>query len=279
MFDDIQFGRNWSPLPLAAELARERKSFALAIVIEVLGSASARPGSKAVFDTEGTLLTGWVGGGCAESTVAHAAVDCLQTGQTQIVDVNLDDEVLGAGMPCGGHMRVYVEPIIPEPILWILGHGGAAESLCRLGGEIGLSVIINDPAALPERFPGARQIVSDDALYSSLSPAAGDFVVIATQHRGDHQSLQRVLATDVGYIALIASRKRAGLVFEHLRQTGFDQAAIDRVRSPCGLQIHARTPEEIALSVISEIVLVRRSRPFEATVSVTRTPPSLSLVR
>ncbi len=278
MIEQIRLGRNCTPLSLATELVRGRRSFALAIVIEALGSTSARPGSKAIFDPEGNQLAGWVGGGCAESTVAHAAVECLETGLPQIVDVNLDDEVLGAGMPCGGRMRVYVEPVLPDPVLWILGHGRVAESLCKLGAEMGLSVIVNDFGAPPERFPDAREVVSDDSVYSSLNPASGDFVVIATQHRGDHQSLRRVLATDVGYIALIASKKRAGLVFDHLREAGFDQKAIDRVRSPCGLQIHARTPEEIALSVVSEIVLVRRSRSLEAAAQAGRTPAALSLV-
>jgi xanthine dehydrogenase accessory factor len=278
MFERSQLGRNLSPLSLAAEMVRERRSFAIAVVIEALGSTSAQPGSKAIFDVEGNQLAGWVGGGCAESTVAHAAVECLETGRTQIVDVNLDDEVLGAGMPCGGRMRVYVEPVVPDPVLWILGHGRVAESLCRLGAEMGLSVVVNDPSAPSERFPEARQVVSDDSVYSSLAPASGDFVVIATQHRGDHQSLRRVLATDVGYIALIASKKRAGLVFDHLREAGFDQTAIDRVRSPCGLQIHARTPEEIALSVVSEIVLVRRSGSSQPAAQAGRTPAALSLV-
>jgi xanthine dehydrogenase accessory factor len=278
MIEQMQPGRNCTPLSLATELVSERRRFAIAIVIEALGSTSARPGSKAIFDPEGNQLAGWVGGGCAESAIAHAAVECLETGLTQIVDVNLDDEVLGVGMPCGGRMRVYVEPVLPDPVLWILGHGRVAESLCKLGAEMGLPVIVNDSGAPPERFPDAREVVSDDSVYSGLNPASGDFVVIATQHRGDHQSLRQVLATDVGYIALIASKKRAGLVFDHLREAGFDQRAIDRVRSPCGLQIHARTPEEIALSVVSEIVLVRRSRSLEAPAQAGRTPAALSLV-
>ena len=117
-------------------------------------------------------------------------------------------------------MRVYVEPVLPDPVLWILGHGEVAESLCKLGAEMGLPVIVDDSGAPPERFPNAREVVSDDSVYSGLNPASGDFVVIATQHRGDHQSLRRLLATDVGYIALIASKKRAGLVFDHLREAG-----------------------------------------------------------
>ena len=107
-------------LGLAAQLQADKQPFAMATVIETEGSTSARTGAKAIFDREGAVLAGWVGGGCAKSTVAHAAVEALQTGETQIVDLDLNDEVLGTGMPCGGSMKVYVEPMLPRATLWIL---------------------------------------------------------------------------------------------------------------------------------------------------------------
>jgi xanthine dehydrogenase accessory factor len=116
-------------LSVTAELIAAREPFALAVVIEAGGSTSARVGAKAVFNVEGAVICGWVGGGCAESTIAHAAIESLETEIPQIVDVDLDDEVLGAGMPCGGSMRVYVEPIVPRPTLWILGHGRVVTSV------------------------------------------------------------------------------------------------------------------------------------------------------
>lgn len=245
---------------IAADLTAARRPFALAIVIEAKGSTSARAGAKAVFDSEGTVIAGWVGGGCAESTIAHAAIECLESETPQIVEVDLDDEVLGAGMPCGGTMRVYVEPVIPRPVLWILGHGRVAECLCHLGALMSFEVVVDDGMASPDKYPDATRVISDDGDYSALAPAPSDFVVIATQHRGDHESLRRLLASDVGYIALIASRKRTGLVIDYLRQAGFQQSDIDRIRAPAGIELFARTAEEIALSVIGEVVLVRRGR-------------------
>jgi xanthine dehydrogenase accessory factor len=245
-------------LTVTAELLAARKPFALSIVVEARGSTSARVGAKAVFDVEGAVMCGWVGGGCAESTIAHAAIEALETEIPQVVDVDLDDEVLGAGMPCGGSMRVYVEPVIPRPTLWILGHGRVTECLCHLGALLSFDVIIDDPMASPDRYPEARRLVADDAGYGSLRPTASDFVIIATQHRGDHESLRRLLASDVGYIALVASRKRTALVIDYLRAAGFDQQAIGRIRAPAGIDIGARTAEEIALSVIGEAVLFRR---------------------
>jgi len=247
-------------LGIAAGLTAARRPFAFAIVVEAQGSTSARAGAKAVFDAKGNVLAGWVGGGCAESTIAHATIECLETEAPQIVDVDLDDEVLGAGMPCGGRMRVYVEPVVPRPTLWILGHGRVAECLCHLGALMSFNVVVDDVMASPDRYPDASRVVVDDSDYNALTPASSDFVIIATQHRGDHESLRRLLASDLGYIALIASRKRTGLVIDYLRDVGFQQSDIDRIRAPAGIEIGARTAEEIALSVISEVVLVRRSR-------------------
>lgn len=120
-------------------------------------------------------------------------------------------------------------------------------------------VVVDDIMATAERYPDASRVITDDRDYAALTPASSDFVVVATQHRGDHESLRRLLATRVRYIALIASRKRTGLVIDYLREAGFQQADINRIRAPAGIELHARSSEEIALSVMSEIVLVRRS--------------------
>jgi xanthine dehydrogenase accessory factor len=247
-------------LSVATELMAARQPFALSIVVEASGSTSARVGAKAVFNIEGAVMCGWVGGGCAESTIAHAAIESLETETPQIVDIDLDDEVLGAGMPCGGSMRVYVEPIIPRPTLWILGHGRITECLCHLGTLMSFDVVVDDPMASPDRYQEAVRVITDDPDYAGLAPTARDFVIIATQHRGDHESLRHLLAGHAGYIALIASRKRTSLVIDYLRAAGFAQPALDRIRAPAGIDIGARTAEEIALSVIAEVVVVRRSR-------------------
>ncbi len=155
-------------------------------------------------------------------------------------------------------MRVYVEPVLPSPSLWIMGHGRVAESLCIMGDLLGLKVIVNDGAVSWDKYPNASHLITDDIDYDELKPAAGDFVVIATQHKGDHESMKRALASDAGYIALIASRKRSILVLDYLRDEGFSAEQIDRVMAPSGLDLGARTPEEIALCVMSEITLVRR---------------------
>jgi xanthine dehydrogenase accessory factor len=246
-------------LDVLLEMRARGRPYAVATVVETAGSVSAKTGAKAVIDPDGRVVAGWVGGGCAESTTCHAALECLKSAMTTVIDIDLNDEVLGAGMPCGGSMRVYIEPVLPRPALWIMGHGRVAECLCQLGDVLGFRVIVNDPGVDPEHYPAASRLITDDIDYRQLQPATGDYVVIATQHKGDHESLKQALGSAAGYIALIASRKRSRLVLDHLREAGFDAAALARVMAPAGLDLGARTPEEIALCVLSEMVLVRRN--------------------
>jgi xanthine dehydrogenase accessory factor len=236
----------------------EGEPFAVATVVETEGSVSAKTASKAVIDRDGRVVAGWIGGGCAESMTCNTAMACMASGETAVIDIDLNDEMLGAGMPCGGSMRVYVEPVMPAPTLWIMGHGRVAECLCLMGDVLGLKVVVNDPGVEPGRYPNATRLITDDMDYSELQPLQGDFVVIATQHKGDHESMKRALSSQAGYIALIASRKRSRLVLDYLRQEGFGEDAFERVMAPSGLDLGARTPEEIALCVMSEIVMVRR---------------------
>jgi xanthine dehydrogenase accessory factor len=123
---------------------------------------------------------------------------------------------------------------------------------------MGLEVVVNDPQVEARDYPAASRLITDDLDYSSLDPGADDYVVIATQHKGDHESMVRALDSGAGYIALIASRKRAALVMDFLQERGYGDDQLARVRAPAGIDLGARTPEEIALCVISEIVLERR---------------------
>jgi xanthine dehydrogenase accessory factor len=232
--------------------------FAIATVVETRGSVSAKTSSKAVIDSQGRVVAGWVGGGCAESSTCEQALACISQNETAMLDIDLDDEILGAGMPCGGAMRVYVEPVLPKPGLWIMGHGRVAESLCIIGDLMGLRVIVNDPAVDWEKYPQASRLITDDLDYEQLQPRPEDYVVIATQHKGDHESIARALASESKYIALIASRQRSRLVLDYIKRQGFSAQDIQRVVTPSGIDLAPRSPEEIALCIISEIVMIRR---------------------
>lgn len=240
------------------QLHEQRKPFAVATVIKIQGSASAKPGAKAIIDKEGQTLLGWVGGGCAEGAVSQEALESLADGQTRIIPIDLDDEVLGVGMPCGGMMEVYIEPYLPKPELLIVGHGRIAESLAVLGDFVDFSVTVNDPLATEESFPTANRLIVNDADFSQMEVDPNTYVVVVTQHKGDHLSIKKALEGQGAYIALVASKKRSGLVFNYLLDAGVSEKELSRVHAPAGLDLGCVLPEEIALSIMSEIVAMRR---------------------
>lgn len=245
-------------LDLQSRLREDRQPYALATVMEVLGSSSAKTSAKAVIDAQGRVVAGWVGGGCAQNMVAEAAVLCLQSGETCVIDIDLNDEIYGAGMPCGGSMRVYVEPVLPNPVLWLVGHGRIVESLCEFAHKVDFDITVVDSQATPEQLPAARRVITEHLRYEALLPAPSDFVVIASHHKGDYDSLSRVLHSEAGYIALVSSRTRAALVLDKLRDEGCSEEQLARVHAPAGLDLGAKLPEEIALAIVAEMVRVRR---------------------
>lgn len=242
----------------AAQLTEQGKSFALATVVRVEGSSSAKRGSKALIDAQGKIVVGWVGGGCAESTVKHEAVKCIKLERPELITLDMTDEVLGVGMPCGGKMDVYIEPVLPQPELLIAGHGRIAQVLAVLGNLMNFSVTVNDPGADREEFPNVTRVVNKDFDVVETPISARTFVVIATLHKNDHLWLEKALEGDAAYVALIASRHRARLVLDYLLATGMPAEKVEKVWAPAGLNLGATTPEEIALSIMSQIVAVRR---------------------
>lgn len=236
-----------------------RQACAVATVVAVDGSVSADPGAKAIFAPDGRVLAGWIGGGCAQARVGEVAQEAMLAGKSQLLALDLRDEVLGVGMPCGGAMTVFIDPILPPPMLWLLGSGRLAEALCAQAAQVDFAVTVLDPRAEAAQFPAAWAVVGDDPAYAALAgAAAGDYVVIATQHKGDHLALRQVLARPVTYVGLIASRYRARLVQADLQQSGLSPALWAKVHAPAGLDLGARTPQEIALAVVAELVAQRR---------------------
>jgi xanthine dehydrogenase accessory factor len=242
----------------AAELAAQRKPFAIATVVRVEGSSSARRGSKALIDSQGNILMGWVGGGCAESAVRTEALRCMRSEQPVLITLDMQDEILGVGMPCGGMMDVYIEPVLPQPELIIAGHGRIAETLARLGHLMSFAVTVHDPSAVKENFPEALRVINKDFDVAEIGFGPGAYVVIATLHKNDHLWLQRALDGQAAYVALIASAHRSRLVLDYLLAEGVSAEKVERVWAPAGLDLGAAGPEEIALSIMSQIVALRR---------------------
>jgi xanthine dehydrogenase accessory factor len=242
----------------AGELTAQGKAFAVATVVRVEGSSSARRGSKAIIDAEGKLVLGWIGGGCAESAVRNEALRCLESEQPRVITLDMTDELLGVGMPCGGKMDVYIEPVLPQPDLLIAGHGRIAETLATLAHLLGFRVTVNDPGADQSSFPQAQRVIAEDFDLSQTAIGPNTYVVIATQHKSDHLWLRKALEGEAAYVALIASQHRAKLVLDYLAAEGVPADKMAKIVAPAGLDLAAVTPEEIALSIMSQIVALRR---------------------
>ncbi|MBI5369121.1 MAG: XdhC family protein [Planctomycetes bacterium] len=242
----------------AHALAERGETFVTAVVVRAEGSASARTGSKAILRPDGSKLCGWVGGGCVDAAVGEEAIAALNEGAPRLFHVDLNSEVTGVGMPCGGAMDIYVEPHLPKPQLLLFGHGPIVETLARLGSQLGFVVTVDDATATRELYPTADLLLNQDPGLDRFKVTPATSIAIATQHKSDDFVLEHTLGRGAAYIALVASKKRAELVFRTLIERGVPAARLAEVRAPAGLDLGAQTPEEIALAILSEIVAVRR---------------------
>ena len=155
-------------------------------------------------------------------------------------------------------MDVYIEPVTPAPELVIAGHGKIAETLASLGNLMNFSVTVHDPSAEREKFPAADRIINRDFDVTQIAFGPRTFVVIATLHKNDHLWLQKALQGNAAYVALVASAHRSRLVLDYLLAEGMLPEKVESVWAPAGLDLAAATPEEIALSIIGQIVALRR---------------------
>lgn len=249
------------------QLKKEGAPFALATVVRSERPTSARPGAKAVILKDGSLI-GFIGGSCARETVIQNALDALRDGKERLVALtNREVErrkkegVVGAPMPCysGGALDIFIEPHLPKPPLVVIGSEPVAQALVRIGKALRFHVAVIDPDATPASHPEADQIVN--ALgFESLKRMNEAAVVIATHGRFDEEAIEQAAGTPAPYIALVASANRAGALLQRLEARGVSAEALRRVKSPAGIDIGAVAPEEIALSILAEIVQARRGR-------------------
>ncbi len=259
-------------LQMAADLARREEPFVLAVVVRRQPASSSQAGDMALITASGAFH-GFLGGSCTQPTVVREAKRVLAEGKPRLVALAPDPEtarrpgVTVFPMTCnsGGSVDIYLEPVLPSPRLVVFGVSPTARALARLGKAMGYSVIAVDPAAEPDLFPGADQVVTDLGRAPRLyAPAKGPrFAVVATLGERDEEAIRDALALAPNYLGVVASRKRFAQMRETLLETGVSAAALDAIRNPAGVDIGASTPEEIALSILAEIV--ERQRAAAAT--------------
>jgi len=217
----------------AGRLAAEGKPYALATVVNVVRPASARRGDRALVTPDGRV-TGWIGGACSEPTVVREALRALADREPRLARME-------GGCASEGVVEVLIEPVVPAPLLAIVGESPAARTLKELARTVGWRV----------REDGVE---------------GADAVVVATMGHGDEELLTAALRSGAGYVGLVASARRAASVLAELRARGLDEEAVLRVRAPAGLDLGPSSQEEIAVAILAELVAWRHTRPVESPV-------------
>ena len=244
-----------------AELMREQETFAVATIVNYRGSVPRQIAKMIITKDQKTY--GTIGGGCVEGQVVEEAILMLKQGATGVVLKSYDlveEEFGGVGMNCGGKIDVSIEIAEPNPRLIIIGSGHLSSAIAKLAQLLGFEIIVIDPLATKDRFPESALVVPDfpETNLPNMYVSSNTYIVIVTRHKDDLPALRAALKTKAAYIGLIGSRRRVFQAFRILLHEGITQQQLSRVNAPVGLEIGAETPEEIAVSIMAEIVQHRR---------------------
>lgn len=244
----------------ANELIAKGETFAIATIIRTEGSTPRKPGAKMIILRDGSTV-GTIGGDCVESEAVAEALEAITEGKSRTVSVALREEELGGvGMRCGGVAEVYIEVVKPTPRLLIIGGGHIGAEIAKLGQNVGFSVTVIDPSGKEGDFPGPVEVIPEpvEKGISRVEITPQTYIVIATGHKYDEPALKAVINSDAAYIGMVGSRRKAATIYKNLMDEGIFEEKLRRVHTPIGLDIGAETPEEIAVSIIAEIVRERR---------------------
>lgn len=249
-------------LEQAYTLWQTGEPFAVVTVVRAEKPTSAKPGAKAIVNADGEL-SGWVGGSCAEPTVIRAARQSLEDGQTRLVRLcppekrgQLPQEgVTEVTLTCisGGTLEIYIEPQLAQPHLLVIGHLATAQALVKLAKALDLRVTVMGLEASKERFPRADNVF-EHLDFSKIRINANTFIVVASHGNYDEEALEGALRSNAAYVALISSKTRAQAILQYLGDSNLSPERVAQLKYPAGLDIGAATPEEIALSILAEIV-------------------------
>lgn len=267
-------------LSVAYRFQQAGQPFVIATVVRAEKPTSAKAGAKAIVTADGAL-DGWVGGSCAQPTVIREALKALQDGQPRFLRMCPPESLRGAtpgvvevALTCisGGTLEIYLEPHLPPPNILAIGHLPVVEALVALAKDMRYAVTVTGENATPEQFPRADRVLEFNA--EQLTFISQTYVVVASHGNYDEPALEAALKSDAPYVALVASTKRRDSVLAYLRQAGLPDERLARLKCPAGLDFGAVTPEEIALSILAEIVQLRRNSP---SLPILTTRPSIPI--
>ncbi|HXZ79110.1 MAG TPA: XdhC/CoxI family protein [Terriglobales bacterium] len=247
------------------ELRRQGRRGALATIINVRGSIPSFNTAKMLVRDDGSIV-GTIGGGCVEAEVWQAAREVMEQEKPRTLTFNLNQNPrYDTGLVCGGTLEVYVEPVMPISHVYVFGAGHVAASVYKMARLAGFDVsVVDDREAYAnrERFPDAREIIAEDfeQAMARITPNESTYLVIVTRgHRDDMRVLRWAIGTSAHYIGMIGSKRKVLSIYKELEKEGFTPEQFQRVMAPIGLEIGAVTPEEIAISIVAEIIAAKRN--------------------
>jgi xanthine dehydrogenase accessory factor len=246
-------------------LRRQGQRAALATIVFRKGSTPRKDPAKILVYEDGRQ-SGSIGGGCTEADVCREALNVIRTEKPKLLSFDLTDEnAEESAMLCGGLLEVYVEPILPDPTLYIFGAGHIGICVAEVARLAGFRVSVADDRikyACRERFPHVVDIYVHpwEEIFTHLPINSSSYVLIATRgHQYDLTCLRFAVQSPAKYIGLLGSRRKTKMLFEVLEKEGVDPANFQRVYAPVGIEIGSETPEEIAVSIAAELVAVRKN--------------------
>lgn len=245
-------------------LHKEGRRAALATIIANQGSIPSHQSAKMLVRDDGSIA-GTIGGGCIEAEVITSAIKVMQTEHPEVMEFNLNkNPTYDTGLVCGGTLQVFLEPIIPEPTLYIFGAGHVGYSTYKVAVLAGFRVIVADDRtsfANKERFPEAADIICGtwETMLTELKPNGSSYILIVTRgHREDLRVLRWAVDTSARYIGMIGSKRKVTTLYKELVKQGIAPEKFDHIHAPVGLDIGATTPEEISIAIMAEMIAFRR---------------------
>jgi xanthine dehydrogenase accessory factor len=239
---------------------------ALVTIVATTGSTPQRVGAKMLVFGDGRMV-GTIGGGCYENDAFWKAREAITNRRPQLVHYELDDDFAQeTGLICGGQMSVYIEPIEPSPELFVVGAGHVGFHLANLAHEVGFRVHVVDDRekfASRERFPNAAEVVAEDIpawIERTPLPAHAYVVIVTRGHNNDLEALRALAPRELRYLGLIGSRAKVARIYDQLVADHMPPDVLKQVHAPIGLDIGAVTPQEIAVSILAELIAVKHGK-------------------
>jgi xanthine dehydrogenase accessory factor len=239
---------------------------ALVTIVSTTGSTPQRVGAKMLVFADGRMI-GTIGGGCYENDAFWKAREAIANRRPQLLHYELDDDFAQeTGLICGGQMSVYIEPIEPSPELYVIGAGHVGFHLANIAHDVGFRVHVIDDRekfANTERFPHAAEVVTEDIpvwLQRTALPAHSYVVVVTRGHTNDLDAMRALTGRELRYLGLIGSRAKIARIYDALKSDGIDVAQLKQIHAPIGLDIGAVTPQEIAVSILAELIAVKHGK-------------------